>query len=263
LTLHQTTVSLAVSAYQVAWEHLDAGPMPIVLYVPPEGARPDDRARAVDSAWAELRGRELAEGRRLRPWFADALRLLAEATVSVDVRFGIGRDAVRGLAAAREEAAVLATLAPETLRLRLIGHRALAEESVGLLPPHPAGPGSPVSLPVGDVDVAAHGAGSSLYSLADHLVGHGVPQDQARSLVEMTAGTFRRGQFGATMLDSHGRRHRLPRVVAVHDTPAGRYLMEQRSAANGRQWTTVAPADGARLGRAVRDLLTELAECGC
>jgi len=262
LTLQQATVSFAVSAYQVAWEHLDLGPMPIVLYVPPEGARSADRTRVREVAWTELRARELAEGDRLRPWFAEALRLLAGATWSVDIRFGIGRDAVRGLAAARDQQAVLATLAPETLRLRLIEHGALAEEAVGLLPPHPAGPGSALSLPVGDVDVAAHGAGSSLYSLADHLVGHGVPQDQARSLVEMTAGTFRRGQFGATMLDSHGRRHRLPRAVAVHDTPAGRYLIEQRSAANGRQWTTVAPADAARLGRAVRDLLAELAECG-
>jgi hypothetical protein len=261
LTLQQTTVSLGVSAYQVAWEHLDLGSMPIVLYVPPEGARSDDRGRVRESAWAELRARELAEGSRLETWFADALRLLAGARWSVDVRFGIGREAVRGLAAARDEHAVLATLTPDTLRLRLIDHGALADEAVGLLPPHPAGPGTAVSLPVGDVDVAAHDAGSALYSLADHLVGHGVPEDQTRTLVEMTAGTFRRGQFGATLLDGHGRRYRLPRALAVHDTPAGRYLMEQRSAANGRQWTTVAPADGARLARGVRALLAELAEC--
>jgi hypothetical protein len=61
LTLQQATVSLAVSAYQVAWEHLGLGPMPIVLYVPPEGAHPDDRTRVREAAWTELRARDLAE----------------------------------------------------------------------------------------------------------------------------------------------------------------------------------------------------------
>src|SRR5437588_496831 len=87
--------------------------MPIVLYVPPEGARSADRTRVREVAWTELRARELAEGDRLRPWFAEALRLLAGATWSVDIRFGIGRDAVRGLAAARDQQAVLAAVGGE------------------------------------------------------------------------------------------------------------------------------------------------------
>jgi hypothetical protein len=254
VTLQQTTVSLSASAYQVAWEHLDLPPMPMVLYVPAEGTHPEERELVRHLAWAELRALGVAGHRGLESWFADALRLLAAPDRSVDLRFGLGREAVRGLAAVRAEHGVLTALAGATVRVRPTGQGTLADELVALLPAHPPGPGSTVMLPVEDVDVAAHGASSPLLPLADHLAGRGVPVDSVRALLAMTEGTFRRGQFGATLRDHRGRRHRLSQGVAVHDTPAGRYLIAT-GRIGGRPATTVGPADESRLAGQVRGLL--------
>jgi hypothetical protein len=253
--LQQTTVSITAAAYQVAWEHLRLPPMPIVLYVPPEGTHPEERELVRRSAWAELRAAGAATGRGLEPWFAAALHTLARPERMVDLRSGIGRDALRGLAAAGREYAVLAALTGNAVRLRPTGRSALAEELVGLLPPCPPGPGSEVCLPVADVDVAVHGASSPLLPVTDHLLGRDdVPAESVRALVAMTGPTVRRGQFGATRADGRGRRHRLARGVAVHDTPAGRYLIAVRWS-GGRPCTTVGPAEQARLAWHVRDLL--------
>ncbi|GDY32115.1 ESX secretion-associated protein EspG [Gandjariella thermophila] len=256
MILQQTTVSLSATAYQVAWEHLALPAMPIVLYVPAEGTHPEERELVRRSAWAELRALGAAGRRGLEPWFAGALRLLARPRRSIDLRFGIGRNAVRGLTAAGEDDAVLAERAGGTVRLRPVGPGTLAEQIVGLLPPHPPGPGSAVSLPVDDVDAAAHDAGGALLPIADHLRGGGVPAEALRALAAMTEGILRRGRFGAALRDGRGRRRRLARGVAVHDTPAGRYLIAAHRAGDPPR-TTVGPADPATLAGHVRALLDE------
>jgi hypothetical protein len=265
-----TGVTLTASAFEVAWEHAKLGEMPIVLYVPPAGFQEWERADVVRQAWDELDGAGLAQHGRLGDALAGMLALLSAPRRSVDARLALGtadkppkgvppgRAEVRGMAAARGDDGVLARLADGKLTLRPIFGSGLCREIVTLLPEQPAGPGSSVSISREQLDPAARAAGSSLYGFAERLIEAGVPGDQARTLVRMIDGTRRRGQFGAAVGDRDGHRHAARRVVAFHDTDGGRYLMVDRTTADGRVWTTVTPATAQLLAEHIQALLDSL-----
>ena len=115
-----------------------------------------------------------------------------------------------------------------------------------------------MSLSRKQIDPAARAAGSSLYRFAERLIEAGVPGDQARTLVRMIDGTRRRDQFGAAALDRDGRQQ-AARRGAFHDTDGGRYLMVDRTTADGRVWTTITPATAQLLAEHVQTLLDGLA----
>ena len=259
----ESTVTLAASTYEVAWEHAGLGDLPIVVYVPPRGFEEWERAEVVRSAWAELERLGLVSFGQLDAEFVGMLSVLANARREVDARLALDRvgtpgGQVRALAGATGEDGVLAVLTDDRLSLRWIFGTGLAREIVDLLPEHAAGPGTSVSLPRAQLDPAASRAGSSLYGFADQLIELGAPGDQARNIVRMMEGTFRRGQFGAAVRDREGRRHPAQRAVAFHDTKAGRYLMVDRKTADGQLWTTVTPATPALLAEHVQALLDGL-----
>jgi hypothetical protein len=259
----ESTITLSASTYQVAWEHARLGDMPIVVYVPPRGFEEWERAEVVRAAWEELERLGLARYGQLADGLAGMLSVLAHAHREVDARLALDRAGrpgaqVRAMAGAMGEDGVLAVLRDGRLALRWIFGSGLAREIVDLLPEHRAGPGASVSLPRSRIEPAAQRAGSSLYGFADELVGFGIAGDQARNMVRMIEGTFRRGQFGAAVRDREGRRHPAGRAVAFHDTKAGRYLMVDRTAADGQVWTTVTPATPALLAEHVQALLDGL-----
>jgi EspG family len=262
-------ITLTASTFEVAWEHAGLGEMPIVLYVPPAGFQEWERAEVVRRAWDELARAGLAHHGRLDAALVGLFELLAAPRRAVDARLALGRarsdaDAaqgtgeVRGMAAANGESGVLARLADGTLTMRPISGNGLGREIITLLPEHPAGRGSSVSLARDQIDPAARAAGSSLYGFAERLIEAGVPGDQARTLVRMIDGTKRRGQFGAAVRDRDGRRHAARRAVAFHDTGNGRYLMVDRTTTDGRVWTTVTPATERLLAEHVQALLDGL-----
>jgi hypothetical protein len=256
----ERTVTLSASTWEVAWEHARLGDMPIVVYVPPRGFEEWERNEVVRSAWEELERLGLARYGELTGEFTDMLSVLAHARREVDARLALDRPGtpggeVRGLAAATGDEGVLAVLKDDKLTLRWIYGSGLAREIVDLLPEHQAGSGTSVSLPRTQIDLAAQRAGSSLYGFADELTELGIPGDQARNMVRMIEGTFRRGQFGAAIRDREGRRHPAQRAVACHDTKTGRYLMVDRRTSDGQVWTTVTPATPALLAEHVQSLL--------
>jgi EspG family len=81
------------------------------------------------------------------------------------------------------------------------------------------------------------------------------PQD-ARQVVSVLGGVIAMGQFGAahrpTRHGHPGPRRRGPYVVSFYDTPEGRWQFTRRQG-----WTTLAPADHARLTTALSELLAE------
>jgi len=258
-----STITLSASTYEVAWEHIGLGDMPIVVYVPPRGFEPWERAEVVGAAWEELERLGLAETGRVADELVGMLTVLAQANREVDARLALDRAGrpgaqVRAMAAAVGEDGVLAVLKDGQLALRWIFGSGLARETVDLLPEHRAGPGTSVSLPRARIEPAAKRAGGSLYGFADELVGLGIAGDKARSMIRMIEGTFRRGQFGAAIRDREGRRHPAKRAVAFHDTKAGRYLMVDSGTADGQVWTTVTPATPALLTEHVQALLDGL-----
>jgi hypothetical protein len=258
-----STVTLSASTYEVAWEHARLGDMPIVVYVPPRGFEEWERAEVVRTAWEELERLGLARYGQLTGELVSMLTVLAHTNCEVDARLALDRVGtpgaqVRAMAGAMGEDGVLAVLKDGKLSLRWIFGSGLAREIVDLLPEYRAGPGTSVSLPRARIEPAAKRAGSSLYGFADELVELGIAGDQARSMVRMIEGTFRRGQFGAAVRDREGRRHPANRAVAFHDTKAGRYLMVERTAADGQVWMMVTPATPALLAEQVQSLLDGL-----
>jgi hypothetical protein len=122
-----TKATLSATAFRTAWEHLDLGAMPIVLHVQ------DDPA-----PWSHLTAPGLARGGELDPWLGAAFKLLAYPPRSADLRLGIGRSAVRALAAATGSGSVLAVLTRDVVTVREASVD-LATALVALLPRLPDG----------------------------------------------------------------------------------------------------------------------------
>jgi hypothetical protein len=124
-----TTATLSATAFRTAWEHLDLGAMPIVLHVPDEPA-----------PWSHLTAQGLARGGELDPWLGAAFKLIAHPPRSADLRLGIGRAAVRALAASTGSGSgsVLAVLTRDLLTVREVDAD-LATALVALLPELPGG----------------------------------------------------------------------------------------------------------------------------
>ncbi|WP_309109807.1 ESX secretion-associated protein EspG [Saccharothrix sp.] len=117
-----TTATMSAAAFRTAWDHLDLGAMPIVLHVPDEPA-----------PWHDLTAAGLARGAELDPWLGAAFKLLANPPRSADLRLGIGRSAVRALAASAGNGTVLAVLTGDVVTVREL-ESDLAAALVGLLP---------------------------------------------------------------------------------------------------------------------------------
>jgi hypothetical protein len=222
------------------------------LALPAVGRDADGQETLVDGAWASLTARGLVRGRRAVPELADRLAVLAHPVVCVDTLIRSGRE-VRALAAARGEQAMLAVLDRDTVWLVETRDTALAEAAVSVAGDVPAGPGQPVRVPT-DVLRAAQTSGR----LAEGLTDRGVPPAEARALAAMCEGITARGRFGAESTRAGRPKVRADRVVALHDTPRGRYLELSRRDPDGRTWTTVGPADNLRLAGCVWELLAEV-----
>ncbi len=114
-----TEATLSATAFRTAWEHLDLGAMPIVLHVQ------DDPA-----PWSHLTELGLARGGELDPWLGAVFKLLAGPPRSADLRLGIGRSAVRALAASVDNTA-LAPGSPTARAVTVGGARAGTAGPVG------------------------------------------------------------------------------------------------------------------------------------
>ncbi|ONI82322.1 ESX secretion-associated protein EspG [Saccharothrix sp. ALI-22-I] len=122
-----TNATLTATAFRTAWEHLDLGAMPIVLHVQDEPA-----------PWSHLTAQGVARGGELDPWLGAAFKLIAYPPRSADLRLGIGRSAVRALAAATGTGSLLAVLTRDLLTVREV-EVDLATALVRLLPELPDG----------------------------------------------------------------------------------------------------------------------------
>jgi hypothetical protein len=250
-------VMLTALEFDVLWESLQLGTMPLVVKVPSPGKTYEERAQLERRAWEDLERRGLGRPVALDPRLEHLLGLLSRPTCEVDGRIWLGRS-VRVLAAAVGDAAVLAVLDGDQITLREASPAGLPREAVGVLPAQPAGPGHSVTMPSADLDAAAADAGDSAKVLEATLSNRGMRRDDARMLASMVDGAHNRGQFGAAARDRWGRRQRPERVIAFFDNPRGRYVQLRRATQGGVPWSTIAPADSRRLVHHVEELLTEV-----
>ncbi|GAA1315099.1 ESX secretion-associated protein EspG [Saccharothrix xinjiangensis] len=249
-------ITLSAEEFDVLWERLDLGQVPLVIKVPSPGRTHRERADLERRAWHGIGARGLGGPTGLEPELHHLLRLFSRPEREVDGRVWIGRS-VRVLAVATGDDAAVATLDDNRLTFRRAAASGLASAVLGALPAHPAGTGHSVTMPSADLEAAVKRSDGSPKSLEDSLRRQGVRQEDAVTLVKMFTGLVHTGNFGAAARDKYGKRCRPDRVVAFFDTEEGRYL-QQRRASNGTEpWSTFTPTDARRLTHHVEELLAE------
>jgi hypothetical protein len=247
--------------FELCWDHLKLGEYPTILAIPSHGATLDERRALFHGAWDGLRARGLVERGALDACLAGWLELLSRPEREVDARLRLDAGPrVRAVAAARRGHAVLAVLTADELRLSPVDESSLAAAVVSLLPPHPTPRSRSISLPAADLERAAAAAGESPTRMENALRDSGLPRPDAQKVGSVLGSVVRMGQFGAaarpTERGGPGPRRRGPYAVSFYDTPEGRWQFTRRPSGDGREWSTLSPADHPRLVHSVSELLS-------
>jgi hypothetical protein len=252
-------VVVSALEFDVLWEHLRLGSMPLVVKVPSPGKTTEERAALEQQAWSDLEGRGLGRPVAIHPEIEYVLGLLSRPEREVDGRAYVERG-IRLIAAAAGNQAAIAVLADDEVTLRRASGGNLAALAVDLLPARPAGTGQSVSLRSEDFEAAANAAGGTQHGFHAALLERGVRADDADALTGMIKDVQGTGNFGAAARDKLGRRQRADRVVSFFDTEDGRYVQIRRAAQDGALWTTISPADSRKLVQHLEQLLTEISQ---
>lgn len=250
-------ITLSALEFDVLWEHLRLGALPLVVKVPSPGKTDEERAGLEAKVWADLEARGLGRPVDVHPDLEELLGLLARPDREVDARTYVGRN-VRVLAASTGDSAAVVELSEGSLTLRRASASGLPSAALGVLPATAAGPGQSVTLPTQDFEAAANAAGGTHEGFGKALLAQGIRSGDAAALTEMIKDVSRMGNFGAAARDRLGRRRRAERVVSFFDTEDGRYVQIRRPAPDGTLWTTISPADLRKLTHHVDELLTEI-----
>jgi EspG family len=252
----QEPISLSALEFDVLWEHLRLGAMPLAVKVPSPGKTYEERARLEERAWADLEGRGLGRPVELHPEIERLLHLLARPEREVDARAYVNGN-IRLIVASVGDDAAVAILNDDRITLRGTSAANLGSVAVGQLPARSAGPGQSVTVRSDDFEAAANAAGGTRPGFRAALLDRGVREDDADALTGMINDVLGTGNFGAAVRDRLGRRQRGERVVSFFDTEEGRYLQVRRMSPDGSMWTTISPADSRKLAQHVETLLAE------
>ncbi|HEX3778236.1 MAG TPA: ESX secretion-associated protein EspG [Pseudonocardiaceae bacterium] len=260
LTDEQATEPLSITRleFDVLWETLGLGEMPLVLKVPSPGRTHAERRQLTENAWHAMETRGLGRGSAEYDRLVGLVRLLARPEREIDGRLWFGRRIgnLRALVAASGSDAALATLDPAGFTLREAAATGLAREALTALPASAAGSGESVTVPSRHLEAAAASA-STPVEFETALRNGGVRPRDAATLAAMMMRIRRHGQFGVATRDRWGHRVRAPRVLSVFDTREGRYLQTRTTDPNTEPWTTVSPADPRLLLHQLDDLLND------
>ncbi len=250
-------ITLSALEFDVLWEHLRLGTVPLVVKVPSPGKTYEERADLEAQAWADLEARGLGRPVEVHQDIEELLTVLAKPAREVDVRAHVGRN-IRVLAAAAGDVAAVAELSEGSVTLRRASATGLPGAALAVLPATAAGRGQSVTLRTTDFESAANEAGGTRDGFGKALRDKGLRLDDADALTEMIKDVANLGNFGAAARDKLGRRRRADRVVSFFDTEDGRYVQIRRPADDGTLWTTISPADLRKLTHHVTELLDEV-----
>ncbi len=240
---------LTAVEFDVLWEQLGLGPTPAVLRLASPGRTHADRRRIAATGWQGLRARGLAGPSGPDPELARLLRLLAVPAAQLELRAYWGRS-VRAVAAGGPGAGVVAVRQDATVTLAPCG--SLPSALLATVPP--VRPGCGRASTVRTATLAAALAALPGAGLRAELVARHVEPSEAGVLERMLSGADRRAQVVALATDAAGIPRRAGGVLRIADGPRGRYLVVRTTAADGTDWTTVAPTDD----RGLRHRLVEM-----
>jgi ESX secretion-associated protein EspG len=236
-------------------EALHIGELPYPLEIHSHGATTDDRAALRRQVHDELRERDLLDrSGRLEPHIEEWLGVLAQPAQSVDSVFlpELAGPPVRALAAAGRGATLLAIQHPDGgLELRQLDRSGLISAAVDLLPKAPRGTEPSITLPAEEFALAGAGSRGATPGRASEV-------ETRQALARLTGQpSVRGGQLAANSRGPLSGRRRSP-VLAWFDNASGRYLGQVKVASDGREWTTLAPADSATLRKRLSEMMTEV-----
>jgi ESX secretion-associated protein EspG len=247
------TVRLPTSAFRVLSDRLGIQ-VPAVINVLPTAFHPEQQRAELDEVMAGLLRRGLVDSRgEIDETLAGRLRILDQARCVVDVVAHIAGP-VNAVLAAGERRAVLIIQSGQQVAVSLARPTRVGEQAARLLPDVPAGYGRSISTPTETLQKAAAEAGGDTRSLETALQRHGVRRDSAHMIAVMNQAPVHTAQFGVTINDN-GRRHRGEHVIGWWRNESGGYLNQEHTSASGEPWTTVAPADPARMAGQIDKLI--------
>lgn len=257
---------LSLPAVDVLWEDLKLGRVPFPLEVGSYGDTGEERGRIKAAVYSQLERRELAEGGTATVELASVLRLLSTPKISIDlVALNDLSDTqpIRAVVAARGKRAVRAVQHDLAITLSRVRESAIVSSIVDLLPTNRSGPGQSVTLP-----------GSMLAGRPAAATGRHRRQDSDEGVLRAVAlqsehhnelkfvdsvmerPTIRAGSIGIMLRDEQGKIQRLP-GIGFFDTDQGRYTTTVTRGSDGEDWTTLSPADNARIAHRLAETLVE------
>ncbi|TVT53713.1 ESX secretion-associated protein EspG [Amycolatopsis rhizosphaerae] len=251
------SIVLSTLEFDVLWEAERLPPAHPALRVPSPGRTHSERRALVEQAWESLAERRLARGKRVSGELMDQLHLLASPRVGIDIWVWTDRQ-IKGLAVSTGSQALLGVVDRDEVWLIPARDTSLPESAVSVAGELPAGIGHSVSAPHAVVRAADAAAKGDPKALVTALEDRGVVLWQAQELAGMLVGMTTRGQFGVERAGRDGVTRRADRVIAFHDTDAGRYLVQVSPNSDGQAWVTVAPADNQLLANRIWELLDEV-----
>ena len=232
-------IELGCAELRVAWQ---AGK----LAAPPPVFTVRDRDGASDeAAWTRLAALGLLDPRgALVPHLRQAMTAFARSPIEMDLRFVAGRaPEIRAAVATSDDVAFLAVVTDQHVRFSRVPAEAAAAALVRVLPAERPATGTPVSLPVAEVDAAITRSMEQEPDGDDGvvrgLVTRGVAATDAALFVALAGSRrLRSAAFGITFRDRSGRRRRCGSTVQVVDTRRGRAVLHTRG-----DYLVAAPAD--------------------
>jgi hypothetical protein len=236
---------LPLAGFDVLWDDLRLGAVPFPLEVRSHGETLDERARIKAAVYTELTRRRLARADRPTPELEDALRLLATPEVSLTLVVMHDQSVsgpVNALVAARGQQAVMAVQREHTIGLTEVRDTAIIAALIDLLPGNRPGPGRSITMPN-----PAHGRQDEPGGLLRPMTTQAAGQNELRQITAvMERPVQRAGMLGITLRDPRGKLLRLPGITWL-DNDQGRYALSLKRGPDGKDWTTLSPADSPRL----------------
>lgn len=245
-------IELGCAELGVAWQAADLPLPPAIFTVRSRNRIP------VEMSTARLRMSGLIDPHGLPSAdLRQAMTVFAHARTEVDLRFVAGRGVdVRAAVTTADGVAILAVITNGHVRFSRIPAEAALAALVNVLPATSPATGTLVSLPVAEVDAAitnsmARGVDNDT-GVVGALTGRGVSAVDARLFVSLV-GTrrMRFAEFGLTVRERSGVRHRCSRNVQVVDMRRGRAVLYTKG-----DYLVAAPADRNTVVEALRELRT-------
>ncbi|HEY3606831.1 MAG TPA: ESX secretion-associated protein EspG [Pseudonocardiaceae bacterium] len=140
-------ISLSLATFELLWDHLALGPIPVPFEIRSVGRTDTERASLRSAMWPDLQARGLAHDGRLEPRIVAFFEVLGRADESIS-SLAIMDDGrlVRAMAAANGESAALAVQGVRNLHIARIEPAELPLSIVDLLPAARAFPGRAVTV---------------------------------------------------------------------------------------------------------------------